>query len=174
MTSLSELDLLEKTVSFTAEDERQLRLAADVLVDQLDEVLDAWFRPHPHLYQYFSSPDGALDIRYVEAVRKRSGEWILDTCRRPHDQAWLDAVHEIGLRHHRTKKNLTDGVASVPHIPLRYVIAFIYHTIEVIKPFLGKKGHDSDDVRRMAEAWSKSVILQVALWSRVYAKDGDW
>ena len=172
--SLPELELLERTVSFTPEDERYLQLAAEVLADQLEEVLDAWFRPHPHLYHYFTGPDGVLDLRYVEAVRKRSGQWILDTCRRSYDQAWLDAVHEIGLRHHWTKKNQTDGVASVAHIPLRYVIAFIYHTTEVIKPFLPKKGHVAADVRKMADAWSKSVILQVALWSQVYAKDGDW
>jgi len=171
---LPELELLKKTVSLTPEDERYLRLIAEVLADQLEEVLDAWFRPHPHLYHYFTGPDGALDLRYVEAVRKRSGQWILDTCRRPYDQAWLDAVHEIGLRHHRTKKNQTDSVASVPHVPLRYVIAFIYHTTEMIKPFLSKKGHAAADVRKMADAWSKSVILQVALWSHVYAVDGDW
>jgi len=26
----------------------------------------------------------------------------------------------------------------------------------------------------LADPWSKAVILQVALWSYVYAKEGDW
>jgi hypothetical protein len=58
----------------------------------------------------------------VEELRKLQ-QWILDTCRRPYDQAWLDYQHEIGLRHHRSKKNRTDGVRSVDYIPLRYVVS---------------------------------------------------
>jgi hypothetical protein len=128
----------------------------------------------PHLYCYFTDLSGKPDREYVEAVRKRSGEWILDTCRGPYDQTWLDYTHEVGLRHHRAKKNQTDRVSSVPHIPLRYMIAFIYHTIEMIRPFLANKGHVGDEVQKMHAAWCKSVILQVALWSYVYAKEGDW
>lgn len=171
---LDALERLKQTVSFTHADEGYLRLAGDVLGDQLEEVLDAWFQAPPHLYSYFTGPDGALDLRYVAAVRRRSGEWILETCRRPYDQAWLDHLHEIGLRHHRTKKNQTDGVASAPHVPLRYVIAFTYHTMAMIKPFLSKKGHDAGEVQKMYDAWCKSVILQVALWSYPYTKEGDW
>jgi len=172
--SLEELDLLKKTVSFTEADERYLRLAGDVLADQLEEVLDAWFQAHPHLFAYFATPDGVLDLRYLTAVRRRSGEWILGTCRRSYDRSWLDDVHEIGLRHHRTKKNRTDGVAAVPHVPLRHVIAFSYHTMAMIKPFLAKRGHEAGVVQKMHDAWCKSVILQVALFSRGYTKDEDW
>jgi hypothetical protein len=83
-------------------------------------------------------------------------------------------MYEIGLRHHRTKKNLTDGVASVPHIPLRYMIAFIYPIAATIRPFLAKKGHSPEDVEKMHAAWFKSIVLQVAIWSHPYAKEGDW
>lgn len=172
--TLDELDLLKRTVFFTDEDAAYLRLAGDVVADQLPEIIDAWFGAHPYLYQYFRGPDGKLIWHYVEAVRQRSAEWILESCRRPYDRAWLDDTHEIGLRHHRTKKNVTDQVTAPPLIPLRYMITFSYHTIEMLRPFLGAKGHPEKDIAKMHEAWRKSVLLQVALWSYPYAKAGDW
>ena len=175
--SLEDLDLLKAATMFTEEDERYLRMAGEVLADQIDEILDLWYGwvgSHPHLVYYFSGPDGQPDPRYLQAVRERFGQWILDTCNRPHDQAYLDYAHEIGLRHHRTKKNQTDGVQSVPHIPLRYLIAFIYPIGSTIKPFLARKGHSPEEVEKMHQAWFKAVVLQVALWSYPYAKEGDW
>ncbi|MEZ8217437.1 MAG: hypothetical protein DFNUSKGM_001626 [Candidatus Fervidibacter sacchari] len=175
--SLEDLALLKAATMFTEEDERYLRMAGEVLADQIDEILDLWYGwvgSHPHLVYYFSGPDGQPDPRYLQAVRARFGQWILDTCNRPHDQAYLDYAHEIGLRHHRTKKNQTDGVQSVPHIPLRYLIAFIYPISSTIKPFLARKGHSPEEVEKMHQAWFKAVVLQVALWSYPYAKEGDW
>jgi hypothetical protein len=172
--TLEDLDLLKRTVFFTDEDAAYLRLAGDVVGDQLPAIIEAWFGAHPYLYRYFRGPDGKLIWRHVEAVRQRSAEWILASCRQPYDQAWLDYTHEVGLRHHRTKKNVTDQVAAPPLIPLRYMIAFSYHTIEMLRPFLAAKGHPEHDVLRMHEAWRKSVLLQVALWSYAYAKEGDW
>ncbi len=175
--SLGDLALLKAATMFTEEDERYLRMAGEVLADQIDEILDLWYGwvgSHPHLVYYFSGPDGQPDPRYLQAVRERFGQWILDTCNRPHDQAYLDYAHEIGLRHHRTKKNQTDGVQSVPHIPLRYLIAFIYPIGSTIKPFLARKGHSPEEVEKMHQAWFKAVVLQVALWSYPYAKEGDW
>ena len=175
--SLEDLALLKAATMFTDEDERYLRMAGEVLADQIDEILDLWYGwvgSHPHLVYYFSGPDGQPDPRYLQAVRARFGQWILDTCNRPHDQAYLDYAHEIGLRHHRTKKNQTDGVQSVPHIPLRYLIAFIYPIGSTIKPFLARKGHSPEEVEKMHQAWFKAVVLQVALWSYPYAKEGDW
>jgi len=175
--SLEDLALLKAATMFTEEDERYLRMAGEVLADQIDEILDLWYGwvgSHPHLVHYFSGPDGQPDTRYLQAVRARFGQWILDTCNRPHDQAYLDYAHEIGLRHHRTKKNQTDGVQSVPHIPLRYLIAFIYPIGSTIKPFLARKGHSPEEVEKMHQAWFKAVVLQVALWSYPYAKEGDW
>ncbi|MCS7198041.1 MAG: protoglobin domain-containing protein [Candidatus Bipolaricaulota bacterium] len=175
--TLKDLEELKKAVLFSAEDEKYLKMAGEVLKDQIDAVLDLWYGfvgSHPHLVYYFSGPDGKPDANYLAAVRKRFGQWILDTCNRPYDQTWLNYQHEIGLRHHRTKKNKTDNVKSVPHVPLRYLIAFIYPITATIKPFLAKKGHSADEVDKMYQAWFKSVTLQVALWSYPYAKDGDF
>jgi hypothetical protein len=175
--TVKDLEELKKAVLFTAEDEKYLKLAGEVLKDQIDAVLDLWYGfvgSHPHLVYYFSGPDGKPDANYLAAVRHRFGQWILDTCTRTYDQTWLNYQHEIGLRHHRTKKNKTDNVRSVPIVPLRYLIAFIYPITATIKPFLAKKGHNPEEVEKMHQAWFKAVTLQVALWSYPYAKDGDF
>lgn len=176
--SLEDLGLLEQTIFFTEEDEEYLRLAGDVLEDQADEVLDLWYGfvgSHPHLVRYFADPDGRPDVEYLGRVRERFKQWIFDTCRRSYDREWLDYQQEIALRHTRVKKNQTDGAYSTPeHIPLRYMIAFIYPITATIKSFLANKGHDSEEVEKMHQAWFKSVVLQVTLWSYPYAKEGDF
>ncbi|HZU04548.1 MAG TPA: protoglobin domain-containing protein [Chloroflexota bacterium] len=175
--TLEDLRLLKETVLFTDEDERYLRLAGQVLADQVEAVLDLWYGfvgSHPYLVYYFTGPDGQPIPAYLAAVRRRFGQWILDTCNRPYDQDWLNYQYEIALRHHRTKKNQTDQVQSVPHIPLRYLIAFIYPITATIKDFLARKGHSAEEVEKMYQAWFKAVVLQVALWSLPYAKEGDF
>ncbi len=174
---VEDLENLKKAVLFGPEDERYLRMAGEVLADQIEDVLDVWYGfvgSHPHLVYYFSDGKGNINNDYLAAVRKRFGQWILDTCNRPYDQTWLNYAHEIGLRHHRTKKNKTDRVNSVPNINHRYLVAFIYPITATIKPFLAKKGHSADDVEKMHQAWFKSVVMQVALWSAPYVKEGDF
>lgn len=175
--TMEELDLLKQTVLFTDDDADALRLAGEVLADQADAVLDVWYgfvASHPHLVTYFSGPDGAPLADYLGRVRARFKQWIFDTCAANYDQAWLDYQHEIGLRHHRTKKNQTDGVESTPLIHFRYLPAFIYPVSYTLKPFLAAKGHDAETVDRMYQAWQKAVILQVILWSYPYVKEGDF
>ncbi len=172
-----EFENLKKSVLFDADDEKYLRLAGEVLADQVDDVLDLWYGfvgSHPHLVYYFTDGRGNANSDYLAVVRQRFGRWILDTCNRPYDQNWLDYQQEIGLRHHRTKKNQTDGVASVPNIDHRYLVAFIYPITATIKPFLARKGHSEEDVDKMHQAWFKSVVMQVALWSASYVKEGDF
>jgi len=175
--TLEDLDNLKKAVLFTEEDERYLRMAGEVLADQIEEVLDVWYGfvgSHPHLVYYFTDGKGNANAEYLAAVRKRFGQWILDTCNRPYDKDWLNYAHEIGLRHHRTKKNETDGVNSVPVVNYRYMVAFIYPITATIKPFLAKKGHSAEEVEKMHQAWFKSVVLQVALWSAPYVRGEDF
>jgi hypothetical protein len=175
---LEDLDLLKQTVLFGEEDEQHLRMAGDVLEDQIEDVLDVWYGfvgGHPHLVRYFTDDEGQPDTEYLGRVRGRFGRWILDTCRRPYDQEWLDYQQEIALRHTRDKKNQTDGAYETPdHIGLRYMVAFIYPITATIKPFLAKKGHSAEDVDKMHQAWFKSVVLQVTLWSYPYVKNGDF
>ncbi len=141
-------------------------------------MLDVWYgfvADHPHLLHYFSDAEGEPDEEYLGRVRRRFGQWILDTCRRPYDQEWLDYQHEIALRHSRDKKNETDGAYETPdRIALRYILAFIYPITATIKPFLANGGHSAEDVDKMHQAWFKSVVLQVTLWSYPYVKNGDF
>ncbi|WP_017604985.1 protoglobin domain-containing protein [Nocardiopsis alkaliphila] len=172
-----ELDRLKATVMFTEDDEQALRLAGDVLEDQTEDVLDTWYgfvSSHPHLVAYFSTPGGEPIQEYLDRVRSRFAQWILDACRRPYDQTWLDYQEEIALRHTHEKKNTADGVDSVDNIPLRYTIAFIYPITATMREFLGKKGHDAEQVEAMHQAWFKAVTLHVALWSRPYVRGDDW
>lgn len=173
----ADLDNLKKTVLFGPEDERYLRMAGEVLSPQVEDVLDLWYSfvgSNPHLVYYFTDGQGNADGNYLAAVRKRFGQWILDTCNRPYDQSWLDYQQEIGLRHHRTRKNQTDGAAAVPHIHHRYLTALIYPITATIKGFLAKGSYSADEVEKMHQAWFKSVVMQVALWSAPYVKDGDF
>ena len=171
--SEEEFALLKQTVLWSDEDEQYLRMAGEVLKDQVETILDLWYGfvgSHQHLLYYFTGPDGQPIEHYLARVRQRFGQWILDTCQRPYDQDWLNYQMEIALRHYRTKKNQTDGVQSVPMIPLRYMIAFIYPITATIKEFLARKGHSADEVERMHQAWFKSIVLQATLWSYPYAK----
>ncbi len=173
----TDFENLKEAVLFEAEDERYLRLAGEVLADQIEDILDVWYgfvASHPHLVYYFSDGQGNANSAYLAAVRRRFGQWIVDTCQRPYNQDWLNYQQEIGLRHHRAKKNQTDGVQSVPLIDHRYLVAFIYPITATMKPFLAKQGHDAAEVEKMYQAWFKAVVLSVALWSAPYIKEGDF
>ena len=175
---LEDLDLLKQTVLFSDEDVEYLRLAGEVLEDQLDDVLDLWYGfvgSHQHLIRYFADRDAEPVARYLERVRERFKQWVLDTCRRPYDQEWLDYQQEIALRHTRAKKNRTDGAEETPeHIPLRYVVAFVYPITATIKQFLARGGHSAEEVEKMHDAWFKTVTMQVALWAQPYTREGDF
>lgn len=176
--SLEDLDLLKKTVLFADEDIKYLRMSHEILKDQTSAVLDVWYgfvASQPHLVYYFSrKSDAQPSAEYLAAVRKRFEQWILDTAAANYDQQWLDYQYEIGLRHHRTAKNKTDKVESVDIINYRYLPALIYPVTATLKPFLAKKGHAATEVDKMHQAWIKSVLLQVILWTQPYVKDGDF
>jgi hypothetical protein len=169
-----DLALLKQTVLFGDDDERHLRMAGEVLRDQVEDVLDVWYgfvASHPHLVRYFAGPDGEPIDAYLTRVRARFGQWIRDLCERPWDRAWLDYQEEIALRHTPAKKNQTDGVDAPDRIPLRYLVAFVYPITATVREFLAKKGHPEDEVEAMHQAWFKAVTLTVVLWSRPYADD---
>ncbi|HZS34355.1 MAG TPA: protoglobin domain-containing protein [Methylomirabilota bacterium] len=173
-----EFELMKKSVLFGDEDVKYLRLSHDVLQDQVDAILDVWYgfvASHPHLLAAFASRgDGHPLGAYLAAVRLRFGQWILDTARAQYDEAWLAYQHEIGLRHHRTKKNRTDAAPAREIVPFRDLFLLIFPITFTLKPFLGRRGHSAEDVERMYHAWLKSCLLQVTLWSYPYVKEGDF
>lgn len=174
--TLQDLDGLKKTLLFSADDERYLRMSKPILADQTDAILDVWYGfvgATPELLQYFrNNRSGAPDAAYLAAVRKRFGQWILDTADARHDQAWLDYQYEIGLRHTAPKKNQTDKVDSLPSVNFRYLVALTIPVTTTLKPFLARKGASPEDVDRMHAAWLKVVLMQTILWSHPYLRDG--
>jgi hypothetical protein len=173
----AEFELMKKTALFGDEDVGYLRLSHDILKDQVEAILDVWYGfvgSNPHLVASFAGKDGKPLGHYLEAVRKRFGQWILDTARAEYDQQWLDYQHEIGHRHYRTKKNRTDGVASTDLVPFRDLFLLVFPVTFTLRPFLAKNGHAPEEVEKMYAAWLKSCLLQVTLWSHPYVKAGDF
>ena len=171
--TLGELEQLKQSANFTPEDEEWLRKAGEVLADQTRQLVEKWrgaIAAHPHLAGYSLRPDGQKDAHYAQASGLRFEQWVLDTCFRSYDRDWLNYAQEIALRHTSLKKNKTDQVQSAPTIHLRHIIAFtaVLNDPNILKPFLAAKGHGSDDVERMHQAWAKSLWLQIALWTQPY------
>ena len=175
--TLAEVELLKQTLRFGPDDEEQLRASQPIVAARAEELLDRWYAftaTVPHLGAYSLDAAGNPHLPYRAAARARFAQWIRDTAERPFDQAWLDDQHEIGLRHHRTKKNHTDGVDSAPHIPLRYIFAQAYTFPQTIKEFLEEQRLPAETVQAISTAWQKAVLLQVILWSYPYVKEGDF
>lgn len=174
----ADFEQMKATVLFGDEDVRALRLSHDILKGEVEAILDVWYGfvgSQPHLLASFGAKsDGQPLGDYLGAVRKRFARWILDTARAEYDQRWLDYQHEIGLRHHRIKKNVTDGAASTDHIPFRNLFALVFPVTFTLRPFLAKQGHSAEAVDQMHAAWVKSCLLQVTLWSHPYVKEGDF
>jgi len=173
----ADLDQLKQAVGLTSDDEQALRMFADVLAGQVDEMVTAWraqIGEHPHLARYSAHPDGRPNPEYSAASKPRFDRWILDACVRPLDQAWLDYQHEIGLRHTRDKKNTTDGADSLEHIPLRYLLAFTAVVLTSSRRYLSRGAQDPVQVDRMHAAFTKSVLLHVTVWTRPYVDAQNW
>jgi hypothetical protein len=162
-------------VGFTEEDERNLRLAGEVLGDQTKAIVEHWrsgiIASIPNLARHSRSLSAEAIPEYLARSNLRFEQWILDTCLRPYDQDWLNYQSEIALRHTSAKKNKVDGVHSAPFVPLRDVIGFVAVMNETIKPYLAAKNHSARDVEKMHAAWCKSMQLQIALWTRAYMDD---
>lgn len=176
--SSDDFEKMKASVLFGEEDVKYLKMSYEILKDRTDAILDVWYGfvgANPHLLESFTSKnDGQPLVDYLNAVRARFGQWILDTARADYGQQWLDYQHEIGLRHHRTKKNRTDSAASTEIVPFRYLFLLNFPITFTLKPFLAEKGHSAADVEKMYLAWLKSCLLQITLWSYPYVKDGDF
>ena len=176
--TLDEFAQMKQTALFSDDDVQALRASRALVEHRVEEILDVWYGfvgSTPHLLAYFGDPETGQPIpAYLAAVRKRFGQWILDTCRAEYGASWLAWQEEIGRRHHRVGKNKADGVAAAAHVPLRYLLALIVPISVTMKPFLAKKGASATDVDAMHAAWTKAVLLQAILWARPYVKEGDF
>lgn len=176
--TLDDLRKIQQSLLFTDEDVKYLRMSKPILAPQVEAILDVWYGfvgSHDFLLETFVDPATKKpDGDYLAAVRKRFGQWILDTAGANYDQAWLNYQFEIGRRHHRSGKNKTDRAHGSANVPFRYLPALIVPITTTLKPFLAKTGASAEDVEKMHAAWVKSVTLQVVLWSYPYVKEGDF
>ena len=175
--SLEELRKLEACAGWSEEDASWLKLAAGILVPQAEEMVDHWrskIASQPDLAAAFVGPDAKPDERYKAAVKARFVQWVSDVCLHRHDQDWLDYQEEIGLRHTPSRKNKTDGSDTPPVVPQRYLLGFTAVVITSTRGFLMKSGKPDDEITRMQDAWTRAVLLSIALWSRAYAENGLW
>ncbi|MEM6569405.1 MAG: protoglobin domain-containing protein [Planctomycetota bacterium] len=176
--SLDDLARLQEVMLFGPDDVAALRKSREVLRPHVEEILDTWYGfvgSKPQLLQYFAdSNSGAPDARYLAEVRKRFAGWIDDTARAEYDEEWLAYQHEIGLRHHTTNKNDTDGVDSIDIVHFRYLVALHVPVTATLRPFLERGDHSPEEVDAMHRAWEKSVLLQAILWSAPYVNDGEF
>jgi Protoglobin len=175
--TLEELEQLKVTVGFTADDERYIRLAGEVLTGQTRAIVLHWrsqiIAQIPHLARHSRALDGSPLPDYLAASNLRFEQWILDTCLKPYDRQWLDYQHEIALRHTSAKKNHTDGAPSTPFVPLHDIMGFVAVLNDTIRPYLAAKGHDASAVEGMHRAWCRSIQLQLALWAKPYS-GAEW
>jgi hypothetical protein len=170
--TLDDLQRLKISAGFTADDQHYLRMAGAVLEDQVERIVNHWraniIAGIPHLARHSRSPDGTHLPDYLARSNRRFQQWILDTCRRPYDQDWLNYQQEIALRHTSVKKNQTDNVVSTPHVPYSDILVFVVVLNDTIRPYLEAKGHTDSDVMHMHTAWCKSMQIQMALWAKPY------
>ncbi len=168
----AELMVLKESAQFTDADVEYLRLAGDVLQDQTREIVSKWrseiIASVPNLARHSRDLQGNPLPEYLSASNLRFEQWILDTCRRPYDQDWIDYQQEVARRHTSAGKNKTDNVQSTDHVPLRDIIAFVAVMNRTLRPFLAARGHQEEVVDAMHAAWQKSLQIQIALWVKVY------
>ena len=167
----AEWEKLAATALFGPEDIAALRMSLPLLEPQAEAILDVWYGfvgSQPHLLASFTNAAGKPQGEYLGKVRKRFGQWILETAKAEYNAEWLAHAHEIGLRHHTTKKNRTDGADAAKVVPMRYLAPLTIPVVTTLRPFLESGDHTDAEVDAMQQAWFKSVLLQTTLWSQPY------
>lgn len=176
--SLEELEQIQATLLFGAADRAALARSRPLLEPQLDAILDVWYGfvgSQPHLLAAFADPhSGTPDAAYLGRVRARFRQWILDTTDARYDEQWLKWQFEIGRRHHRSGKNLTDSAKAAANVPVRHLIALSFPIAATLRPFLSQPGVPAEEVEAMLDAWRKVVLLQAILWTEPAVKPGDF
>lgn len=151
-----------------------LRDAAAIVEPRIEELLDVWYGfvgSHSFLLDAFVTAAGP-DGDYLARVRARFGQWVRDTLAGDFGPAWAAYQEEVGRRH-AAGKNATDAVVGAPDVvPFRHVVALVYPIYATVRPFLAAGARDATHLEAMHQAWLKAVLLNVAVWSRAYVRDG--
>ncbi len=169
-----DLDKIKQSLLMDDSDIAALRRAHDILEPQIEAILDVWYgfvADHDFLLSYFATPSGP-DSQYLDRVRARFSQWVLDLTRADFDDAWLSYQEEIGRRHHLGKNETDDVTGAPPLVHHRYLVALAYPIFATVRPFLEHGAASAEELDAMHQAWLKAVLLSVILWSRPYLRDG--
>ena len=174
--TLEELNDLKATCLFTDEDMIYLRLSYDVLKDQAEDLVTCGVASSRSMS---TSPAMAWIGRRANRTRntpRLSASVTPSGCSIPREPNTTKHGSIISMRSvYATigkKKNVTDHANAATHIRGRDLIGFAAATVAPMRPYLEKGGHSAETVQRMQDAWWKSMILQVTLWSQAYMNPG--
>ncbi len=165
-------------VGWTDQDAIALERAARCCATRPEALVDSWraeIGRQPHLAKWFFGPDGKPDERYKAAVKQRFVQWVVDACTRPRGPGLARLSRGDRAAPHPGQEEPGPTARTTPdHVPLRYLLGFMGPVIVGTKSFLARCGTSADEVERLHQAWTKNLLLHVALWSRPYVRDGLW
>ena len=163
---------LKRLLGFTERDQQLLNRAGGLVGPRFEELIGHWFgQIGPWVHATFAGPDAE---RYGAVAGARFGRGIVDCfVRRVRLQEWLDYQHEDrpppspGREEQDRRRELR---ARCP--PCGILLLSAEDAIRDRDSFL--EGATNDDIAGMRAAWSRSLLLQIALWSRAYVPEDDW
>lgn len=172
----AEVELLLRIGLFSPDDEIALRKVWRILKGQTDDYLDMMLgmvAAHPALVPALTTLRGEKSATHsldeAATIRDRFRRWLFETCFFPYEPPWLKQLY--------SELSPPDSAAqpSPALVPeFRHAVALAYPLVATARPFLAAKGRDHQDIERMQNAFLKAILLQVALLSKLYVKEGLW
>jgi hypothetical protein len=123
-------------------------------------MLEAWYRflgSTPLVLYYFTQKSiERPDPRYLAAVRKTFGQWLVESENTEFEQNVLGKDHDESHGYQSTEVNPTEGADALQRVILSYVLALLY-------PMTAKQ--------REHQAWVKSVLQETFVLAASTARD---
>lgn len=169
-----EIDLLGRVGLFSSDDARALRKVWRVLQDRTDDYLDmvlGMVAAYPALAAALTvlrddnpeDPTGSAGT-----TRQLFRRWLSETCLSPREPPWLKRLYaELPLA-----PAAQSFLARLPGF--RYLIALSFPLVAAARVPLAAGGLAAHDIERMQTALLKAILLQVALLSKLYVREGSW
>lgn len=169
-----EIGLLGRVGLFSRDDARALRKLWRVLEDQTDDYLEmvlGMVAAYPTLAAALTvlrteGPENPMEGSTT--IRHLFRRWLFETCLSPHEPAWLMQLY-AELPPDRPAPSLS---ARLP--AFRYLIALSFPLVATARTLLVTSGLAPQEIERMQSALLKAILLQVALLSKLYVKEGLW
>lgn len=169
-----EIDLLGRVGLFSPDDARALRKIWRVLKGQTDDYLDMVLG----MVAAYPALAAALTVLRDESPEDATGgsatarhlfrRWLFETCFSPHEPPWLKQLYAEPPSERAEQSFLT-------RLPgFRYLIALSFPLVAAARALLVAGGLATQEVERMQTALLKAILLQVALLSKLYVREGSW